>query len=430
MVAMQKASADSGDYGALLWAVVAADTPAAAAAAEKLLAEGATGARVYRTVVRTLLPRAVMPARGGWPHGLWALNAALFLADALPPVERAPLLVRAIGLAIGDWPAVDPAPQALPISLPMAGDWVSSARASANRVGEAALAGDGAGAEWALAALLAGQDGGTLPGATARRAAYGAVLAAATQAELRLGAWGHLLVAGQHAVEMAELLPPTHMLLALRPMVWTVARAVQVHQRHGSTTRDPDFDVANLGCALRINRRPPRQGETVQWAIAFDRRPGLRVIEEALASGLERRALLDSAALMAARALSIHAARPTEARSRRIADLAAHALLALHAARRGDDLGTASEEAIIAALVYLVRLSRLVPPLPARVAKAAAASTPQAVARAAVALDTPHALAVGEVVLAEHEDALQRNSEYAQALMATAGVWLARSAAA
>jgi hypothetical protein len=422
-------------YGALLRAAVAGDGPAAAEAAGALLADGAAPRRVYGTVVRTLLPRAILPARGGWPHGLFALDAALFLVEALPASERIAVLARAVGRAVTDWPAHDPIPRALPGDGVILAPGAWSAPDLAERVRAAALAGDGAGAEWALATLLAGPDRGSEPTGSVRKAAYGAVLSAAAQAEARTGGWGHLLVAGQHAVEIAELLSPSHTLLALRPALWAVARTISGGRHDRGAPRDRDMGWRQLGCALRLNQRPARPGETLQWAIALRTRPTPRVIEEALASGLERAALLDAAVLAVAGAMAAVATRRAPvsrgpASSHRFVALDTHALLALHAARRANDLVDEPDEAILAALGCLAHLSQRMSPRPSPRSEAAPTLTPADVARAAEELATPHALMLAEAILAEYEDAKARSGEYAAALMQAASVWLARRAAA
>jgi hypothetical protein len=422
----------ASEYGALLRAVTTADAPATAAVAGALLAVGAAPRRVHRSIIRALLPRATLPADNGWPHGLFALNAALFLIEALPSSERPPVLARAAGLAVADWPAENPVPQALPLGhgFPPSEPW--SAVGLAQQVRVAALAAEGATAEWALAALLSGSDHGSAPDESVRRAAYGAVLGAAAQAERRLRAWGHLLVTAQHAVEVAALLPPSHTLLALRPALWAIARASARPRPACAASPAHDLDASHIRCALTINQRPARPGETLQWAIAFRTRPTQRVVEEALASGLARAALLDAAFLAVAGALAAIVGRGTlpsaqRPSAQRFATLAAHALLALHAARRADDLADNPADALLAALGCLERLARHSAPWPSPRVGTSSPATPGAIARAAVAADTPHALALGEVILAECEDAQPRNAEYTAALLGAAGVWLAHT---
>jgi hypothetical protein len=419
---------------ALLRAAVAADGPAATSAASSLLADGATTLQVYRTVARALLPRAILPARATWAHGLFALDAALFLAEVLPPPERAPVFAYAVGLAVADWPALDPVPHALPGMFHAGTDTAWSAPLLAQQVRAAALAADGAGAEWALSTLLAGPDRGFAPTASVTKAAYSAVLSAATQAETRTGGWGHLLVAGQHAVEIAALLPPSHTLLALRPALWDVARAAGC-RRTIVAPSGLDVGAPHIRCALSINRRPARPGETLQWAIAFRTRPTPQVMDEALASGLVRGALLDAAVLavagataaaVAGRGPALHG----PADSRRFAALGGHVLLALHAARRADDLTATPEDAILAALSLLSRLSRLTAPWPSPRGGTETPETPAGLARAAATHLTPHALALGEAMLAEYADAQSRSAEYAAALMRAASLMLRRTRAA
>lgn len=422
-----RASAEAARYSALLEAVVQADAPTARQAVADLLARGADSWRVYRVVVRRLLSRAVAPARGGAPHGLWALNATLFVVEKLPPIERASLMAYAVGLAVADWPAHTPEPRVHHMPR-AAGGALWSSQALAGQVRAAALAGEAARAEGALATLLVGANRGTAPDAHVRREAYAAVLDAAAHVEASHGGWGHLLVGAQHAVEMAELLSPAETLLALRPALAAVAHVAAARRSRTITLDESPFGSSRSRCAYRLNRRPGRAGEALQWAAALRAGPVARVVEEALVSGLEVSALLDAAMLVAAEILAT--TRPqvidpaADGKRKRLAALALHTVLALHAARRAGALAPPSHDALAAALGLLDRLVRHAPALPARACVFAGAPSPQELARTVATRPGEHTLALVEAMLAEYDEVQRRDSEVATALLRATGAWL------
>jgi hypothetical protein len=384
-------------FGALLASVVHGDERAAGDMASDLLGRRAEPERVYRVAARALLGRAVGRARGprGLPHGLWALTAAYYLAEALPAGQRGALLGRAVALAAGDWRAGEPVPAALPpwsppaIPGPHHGDFAGLAVTRA-------LAGDGAGAEWALAQLLAGMDGGSAPSDMARHAAYAAVMRAAAATETRGRHWGHLLVGAQHVIEMAELLPPAEAFLALRPALWMVARSARRAMERGAA--EPPEDpraLARLDAAVL----------TVAKVLA------------AAAGSTDSSSSTDASS----------SADPSALRRRRaaLANHAVHTLLALHAARRAIELDAAGQWALASASTLVARLTgeasglgpRLDMPVPARHSR-------RAVAAAAARLGTAHAIAVAEAALAEHDALAARAPRTAAAVLAAVGAWL------
>lgn len=381
-------------FAALMASVAHGDERSAGDIAGDLLARGAAPERVYRAAVRALLGRAVGPARGraGLPHGLWALTAAYYLAEAVPAGRRAGLAARAVALAAADWPAGEPVPDALPAARPASLQAWSPSPSSeapngelAGLVAMRALAGDGTGAEWALARLLAGGDGGSAPADTARHAAYTAVMCAAAVTELWGHRWGHTLVGAQHAIEMAELLSPAETFLALRPALWMVARSAGHGGATGATEPPPD----------------------------------------------EPRALmrLDAAVLTTARVLAAALGPPDGAKPRRrpatLADHAIHVLLALHAARRAIELDVAGQWALAAVSTLVARLTSEAQGLSPRLDTPAPARNSQgAVAAAAARLGTAHAIAVAEAALAEHVALAARAPRTAAAVLGAVGAWL------
>ncbi|HEY7984773.1 MAG TPA: hypothetical protein VID73_11430, partial [Ktedonobacterales bacterium] len=469
MVTTPNLTAEIAAYRDLLQALVAAQPAAARLAATDLLAAGEAPERVYRVVARTLLARtSTLPALpdtapSAWPDGLLALNAALFLSAALPPPERTSLFADAIGQAVAGQPARASAPSAMPVirwhtararqsgaattRMRHAGppdsataDQHATAGAESPASGllrSALLVGDGPSAEWALAHLLAGPDGGTLPGESIRRTAYTALFLAAAAAS-RSTDGGRLLVIAQHAAEMAELLPPSLTLLALRPALRAIAAArhsqrvptpaagrARSVQPGAATARTTPLSMASsapaltpqaLECALRVNRRAARPGETPQWAQALRTRPVARVVEEALASGLAAHALLDAAVLASLLVPPPHAALPD---ALQVQTTTVRTLLALHAARRAYVLGddTCAAPMLGAALNVLDHLARTVPAQHLTLrhqsrallnppATRESAPTPASLARAAARHASPQAILLAEATLAEYEAAL------------------------
>lgn len=423
-----QAAADAARYTTFLDALFRADAPAARQSATVLLAQGADPRRLYRSVARWLLLRAIAPARGGRPpHGLWALTATLFLSEALPADERAALLAHAIGLAVAAWPAQLLEPRVRPWHR--AGGAASpTPQALADGARAAALAGDAASAGGALAMLLAGSDVGTPPAAGTRRLAYAAVLDAAALAEARRGGWGHVLVGAQHAVEMAELLSPAETLLALRPALASVARVGAAGAARQVARGVSSLTAPQIRCAFRLNRRPGRPGEAFRWAAALRSGPIARTVEEAMVSGLEVPALLDAAVLAGAQILA--AARPEPGATGRVgahgrlAALAIHTLLALHTARRARDLAPPAHDALLVALSLLDRTVRRAPRLSGRPHAVTGAPTVRDLAHAAAMRPTPHTLALVEAILAEHDEVQPRDGEVASALLDATGAWL------
>ena len=410
-------------YRSLAYTAVEGHAADVSGAAARVFAAGGSARMVYHVVARALLPRAVLAPQRAAAHGLGALTAAMRLGGALAPAEAQALLTRAAGWAAG---ALPPSLLAAPHALPRQ---PASLRAawSATDLGEqmsaAARQGDGPRAEWALARLLAGADHATLAETATRRAAYAAILRAAATAERARDDWGHVLLASHAEVEMAERLPTSLAFLALRPALWAVARAHASRPRPSAAAAWAD--ASHIRCALRINQRRPRPGETAQWARALGTGAVARTVEEALASGLAAGPLLD-AALLAALVSGASAPGNPDVGGR-----AAHAILALHGARRAWSLASDLIEPAIIALDLLQRL-------PSRATfrlgrmdhgpfEHGAIPTASALARAVAAHPTPQTALFGAAVLAECAGAEPRAPDYATALLAALGGWLGTS---
>ncbi len=307
------------------------------------------------------------------PHGIPALNAVYYLVDWLEPDDHCLGVVQGLAYLALDRAFYLKGRQTVP-RTPAS----STPEALRRELLVAAEHGDLAGADGALLALV--------EAGASRQVLYRTLLEAAAG---DLGGFGHELIAGQHLVEVAEVLPDVEVFAALRPAL----HFVTAFGDHAAARQSLAFaQTANLGDPAATNTQRPAPGAMLTWAERFLSDAPLPTVATMLRQGLSLMSVLDAIVVAAAETLT----QGSGTRRREV-----HNLTYAHAARRAVQLvGQHDPVAVLFVLQAARFLSGFAPPR-SLLPLTDAAPTPQALAARVVRQASRHGFKAVEAALVE-----------------------------
>jgi hypothetical protein len=292
-------------------AIQGGDAAGTVSAALAALRDGATPADLYLAGVQAALAHYdyETPAPR-LPHGVPALNAAYYLEGWLSPEDHRLGVVQGLAYLAQDRAEYLRGIQAEP-RIP--GD--ISVAALRRELLAAAETGDLAGADGALLALV--QMGAPRP------VIYGTLLEAAAG---DLGGFGHELIAGQHFVEVADVLPDADLFAALRPAL----HFATAFGDHAAARQSLAFAAeAGLRDLAARHTDDPSPAAVRAWAERFLSAAPLATVAALLREGVGLRGILNAIVVAAAETLM----QGSGTRRREV-----HNLTYTHAARRAVQL--------------------------------------------------------------------------------------------